>query len=156
MHPTFVSDAVAADVWALVDAFAQHGGAAGRAAASLRQAWAEGRLRVLPDPYWNGPRFLWQRPPRLQRELDVATAVILKGDANYRRADGDALWPPGIAFAEATAYFPAPLIALRTMKSDSLVGLAAGDIARLDAADRDWRINGRRGVIQVGGGAPTG
>jgi len=153
MHPTFVSDAIAADVWALVDAFAQHGGAAARAAADLRQAWADGRLRVLPDPYWNGPRFLWERPARLQRELDRATAVILKGDANYRRAAGDALWPPEISFAEATSYFPVPLIALRTMKSDSLVGLPAGDLARLDAADRDWRINGRRGLIQVGGSA---
>jgi len=156
MHPTFVSDAIAADVWALIDAFARHGGAAARVASSLRQAWAEGRLRVLPDPYWNGPRFLWERPPRLQRELHAATGVILKGDANYRRAVGDALWPAGIAFAEATRYFPAPLVAVRTMKSDSLVGLAADDVARLDAADADWRINGRRGVIQVGGGQPAG
>jgi hypothetical protein len=152
MHPTFVSDAVAPDVWALIDAFAQHGGAAGRAAARLRQAWADERLRLLPDPYWNGPRFLWERPPRLQRELDRATAVILKGDANYRRAAGDALWPAGIGFAEATGYLPAPLVALRTMKSDSLVGISAHDVARLDAADPDWRINGRRGVIQLGGG----
>jgi Damage-control phosphatase ARMT1-like domain len=155
MHPTFVSDAIALDVWALVDAFEQHGSAAGRVAASLRQAWADERLRVLPDPYWNGPRFLWERPPRLERELDRATAVILKGDANYRRADGDALWPSGIGLAEATRYFPAPLIAVRTMKSDSLVGVPSDEVARLDAADPDWRINGRRGVIQVGGGQPT-
>jgi len=154
LHPTFVSDAIAADVWALIDAFHFHGrgGAAAGVAARLRQAWADQRLRVLPDPYWNGPHFLWQRPERLARELDGASAVVLKGDANYRRAAGDALWPAGVSFAEATAYFPAPLVVLRTMKSDSLVGLAADHVARLDAADRDWRINGRRGVIQTGGG----
>jgi hypothetical protein len=151
MHPTFVSDAIAADVWALLDAFEQHAAAA-PLATTLRQAWADGRLRVLPDPYWNGPRFLWDRPRRLQRELDGASAVILKGDANYRRAVGDAMWPPDIGFAEATAFFPAPLIALRTMKSDALVGIPAGEIDRLDAADPEWRINGRRGLIQVGGG----
>jgi len=152
-HPTFVSDAMVADVWASIAAFEQHGGAAARVATSLRQAWADGRLRVLPDPYWNGPRFLWQRPERLRRELDGASVVVLKGDANYRRAVGDALWPPGVGFAEATGYLPAPLVALRTMKSDALVGVSADERARLDAADPEWRINGRRGVIQVGGGS---
>jgi hypothetical protein len=151
MNPTFVSDAMAADVWALIEGFERHGAAAADLAANLRQAWAGGRLRVLPDPYWNGPGFLWDRPHRLRRELDQASAVVLKGDANYRRAAGDAMWPPGVAFAEATGYFPAPLVALRTMKSDSLVGISADQIAHLDAADPDWRINGRRGVIQVGG-----
>jgi len=154
MHPTFVSDAIVADVWSLLGAFADRGGGARQAAARLRQAWIAGRFRVLPDPYWNGPRFLWDRPARLARELDGASAVVLKGDANYRRAVGDALWPAGMSFAEATDYFPAPLIALRTMKSDSLVGLSAQRIAQLDAADRDWRINGRRGVIQTGGRRP--
>jgi hypothetical protein len=43
------------------------------------------------------------------------------------------------------------LVALRTMKSDSIVGLLDDRVRQLDAADRDWRINGRRGVIQVGG-----
>jgi hypothetical protein len=40
---------------------------------------------------------------------------------------------------------------LRTLKSDAIVGLSAEQTSRLDAADRDWRINGRRGVIQTGG-----
>jgi hypothetical protein len=155
LHPTFVSDAVAADVWALVDALHDRGGPAGELAARLRRAWADERLRILPDPFWNGPRFLWDRPPRLAAELDGATAVVLKGDANYRRAIGDALWPPETSFAEVTSYFPAPLVALRTLKSDAVVGLPPGLAQRLDLDDRDWRINGRRGVIQVGG-APVG
>jgi hypothetical protein len=40
---------------------------------------------------------------------------------------------------------------LRTLKSDAVVGLPADQMRRLDSADRDWRINGRRGVIQTGG-----
>lgn len=156
MHPTFVSDAVTGDVWTLLDAFERHGATAARTADRLRRAWADGSFRLLPDPYWNGPRFLWDRPPRLRRELDRATAVILKGDANYRRAVGDASWPLGVDFREATAYLPARLVALRTMKSDALVGISAAVVARLDTADADWRINGRRGVIQVGGASPTG
>ncbi len=151
MHPTFVSDAVAADVWTLVSALRARGGAEAALADRLQQAWREEHLRVLPDPFWNGPRFLWDRPPRLACELDTATAVVIKGDANYRRAVGDALWPAEATFAQATSYLPAPLVALRTMKSDSIVGLLDDRVRQLDAADRDWRINGRRGVIQVGG-----
>jgi hypothetical protein len=151
MHPTFVSDAVAGDVWSLLAAFSDRGGPEAALCDRLRHAWREQRLRVLPDPFWNGPRFLWDRPSRLARELDAATAVVLKGDANYRRAVGDALWPADTTFAEATGYLPAPLVALRTMKSDAVVGLPIEQINRLDAADRDWRINGRRGVIQTGG-----
>jgi Damage-control phosphatase ARMT1-like domain len=151
MHPTFVSDAVAADVWSLLAALRARGGATTALADRLQQAWRQERLRVLPDPFWNGPRFLWERPPRLARELDTATAVVLKGDANYRRAVGDALWPADATFAEATGYLPTPMVALRTLKSDAIVGLPANQMRRLDAADSDWRINGRRGVIQTGG-----
>ena len=95
MHPTFVSDAVADDVpgrWSPPAAPAS--GAEAARADRLRRAWREQRLRVLPDPFWNGPRFLWDLPARLRRELATATAVVLKGDANYRRAVGGALWLP--------------------------------------------------------------
>jgi hypothetical protein len=34
------------------------------------------------------------------------------------------------------------------MKSDALAGLSPERIAELDAADPDWRIDGRRGIIQ--------
>jgi len=156
IHPTFVSDAIAGDVWALLAAMDARGGAPADLAGRLRRAWDDDRLCILPDPFWNGPRFLWERPQRLARVLDRATAVVLKGDANYRRAVGDAIYPDGVTFAAATDYFPAPLICLRTMKSDALAGLAPGRSAQLDAIDRDWRINGRRGVIQLGGKGAAG
>jgi damage control phosphatase ARMT1-like protein len=155
-HPTFVSDAGTADVWRLIGAFRDHGGAEAELASRLLQAWRAGRLRVLPDPFWTGPRFLWDWPARLRRELDGATAIVIKGDANYRRAVGDASWPAGVTFAEATRYSLAPLIALRTLKSDAVVGLSAEQVTCLDAVDHDWRINGRRGLIQTGGRWPSG
>ena len=65
MHPTFVSDATVTDVWTLVGALRARGGAEGALASRLEQAWRDQRLRVLPDPYWNGPHFLWDRPARL-------------------------------------------------------------------------------------------
>jgi hypothetical protein len=148
-HPTFVSDALAADVWALIFALQRRDKTEKAVAEQLAMAFSSGRFRIAPDGFWNGPRFLWQRPSRLSRELDRADLVVLKGDANYRRALGDAIWPSGTTFAEATAYLPAPLVCLRTMKSDSLAGIPAERIAALDAADSAWRVNGRRGVIQA-------
>src|SRR5262249_43476107 len=109
MHPMFVSDATERDVWDLVGAMRAKGSAEGELASRLLSAFDEERLRVLPDFFWNGPRFLWDRPARLARELDGATIVVLKGDANYRRAVGDAIWPGDATFAAATSYFPAPL-----------------------------------------------
>ena len=65
------------------------------------------------------------------------------------RVVGDALWPPETPLASVVDYFPAPLLALRTLKSDPVVGLPAGLAARLDGVDPDWRINGKRGVIEL-------
>jgi hypothetical protein len=148
MHPMFVSDATEGDVWDLVAAMRDKGGSATDLASRLVAAFDVGRLRVLPDFFWNGPHFLWDKPGRLARELDPATIVVFKGDANYRRLVGDAVWPDGVTFAEATAYFPSPLLCLRTMKSDALVGVPASRTEELDQLDPEWRINGRRGLIQ--------
>jgi hypothetical protein len=148
MHPMFVSDATGHDVWELTRAMQAKGGAEARLASRLGRAFDEERLRVLPDFFWNGPRFLWDRPARIARELDCASVVVLKGDANYRRAVGDAMWPEDATFAGATAYLPAPLVCLRTMKSDALVGLGPAAVRDLDSVDPEWRINGRRGLVQ--------
>ena len=151
MHPVFVSDATVADVWSLVGAMRDRGGPCRALATRLERAFDAGQLRVLPDFYWNGPRFFWDRPARIAAELDRATMVVFKGDANYRRVIGDALWPPETTLREATDYFPAPLLLLRTMKSDAVAGLPAGLAERLDSVDPEWRINARRGLIQRGG-----
>ena len=150
MQPTFVSDAMPRDVWRLVDRMHDRGGAARALAGALQAAFEAERMTLLPDPFWTGPRFLWQAPAHVREALAAATIVVLKGDANYRRAVGDALWPPETPFEAACAYLPAPLLALRTMKSDSVLGLPPGLAARLDAEDPRWRVDGRRGVAQLG------
>ncbi|MBE2272271.1 MAG: DUF89 family protein [Anaerolinea sp.] len=154
-HPTFVSDATRADVLAFLNEMAGRGsitkgyGAAAREAADrLQAAILEDRLRIEPDRYWNSPYFLWQMPGRLTWQFDEAALVIVKGDANYRRMTGDALWEPATPFADVVSYFPAPLVGLRTGKSDTIVGLRPGVAERLDAEQPDWRVNGKHGVIQ--------
>ncbi|MGW3731260.1 ARMT1-like domain-containing protein, partial [Streptomyces sp. NPDC000851] len=83
-------------------------------------------------------------------EFAAATVTIVKGDLNYRRLVGDRLWPPTTPFPDVTGYFPGPVAALRTLKSDVICGLDAGTEAALDAAEgRRWRTGGTHALIQV-------
>ncbi|MDX1993249.1 MAG: damage-control phosphatase ARMT1 family protein [bacterium] len=152
MHPTFVSDAIVADVWAFLQILEARGELYAALSQRLRAAVDSGRLRLLPNFFWNSPYFLWDLPSGMRTGFQSARLVIVKGDANYRRVVGDAVWPADAPFAEATSYFPAPLLTLRTLKSDPVVGLPANMAEALDTLDAAWRVNGRRGVIQYAGG----
>ena len=157
LEPVFVSDAMPRDVWRLVTRMGERSGAARALATRIVEAFDARRLALAPDPFWSGPRFLWEAPAHVLDALRSATIVVCKGDANYRRVIGDAVWPASASFAEACAYVGAPLVAARTMKSDALVGVPEDVAARLDASDPKWRIEGGRGVIQTAiPGAPAG
>jgi hypothetical protein len=149
LQPVFVSDAMARDVLRAIAVMGERGGDAKAIADRLGARFDDERLRVAPDPYWSGPRFLWQMPAHLAETLHRATMVVLKGDANYRRLVGDAIWQPAEPFAHACDYIPAPLLCLRTMKSDAVLGLPPGLAERLDREAPDWRIDGKRGLAQV-------
>lgn len=150
LHPTFVSDATAPDVLSFIHLLEYTGRSADlrKFGGSLRALFEGGRLTLAPDSFWNSARFLWDMPPRLRQTFTGGRLAILKGDANYRRAVGDALWNPAAPFAEVCGYFPIPLLALRTLKSDPVVGLPDGAAERLSAEDARWRVSGQRGVIQ--------
>ncbi|MEO6061787.1 MAG: damage-control phosphatase ARMT1 family protein [Thermoflexales bacterium] len=149
-HPMFVSDAVAADVDAAIARLdGENGAGSGQALLTLRAAFDAGRLGLAAHPMWTSCLFFRDMPDDLKADLAQAKAVFIKGDANYRRLIGDARWEVTTPLAVASAGFPASGIAVRTLKSDPLVGLPHGLVERLDAEDPQWRINGRRGVIQT-------
>jgi hypothetical protein len=150
-HPTFVSDATPSDVWTLISAMDLHSISAQRLAVRLNEAWLEKRFAIAPDFFWNSRHFIWKLTPSLANAFSDALLVIVKGDANYRRLIGDALWPADTPFPDVMQGFPAPVAALRTLKSDAVVGLARGTAQHLDAIDPTWRVNGQRGVIQFAG-----
>jgi hypothetical protein len=78
--------------------------------------------------------------------------VVFKGDLNYRRLVGDCLWDPTTLFDDAVDYLgDLPVAALRTLKSDVVVGVPRDRVERLDAEDPEWRINGRQTVVQFRG-----
>ena len=147
-QPFFVSDAMPADVEASLRALARGEPEAKALAGRLVAHRAGGRLDLRTHWFYTTPLFYFQLPDDLYAELGEMDFVILKGDVNYRRLLGDAHWDPTTAFGPATAFFPAPLVALRTLKAELIVGLSPGEAERLSEIDHDWMVNGQRGIVQ--------
>jgi hypothetical protein len=120
-HPYFVSDATVADVLACVEHLEKVGDAGPR----LRQAIADGRVRLYTHWFYTAPFDFHHLPTDLVDELAAGSLTVVKGDLNYRRLVSDRHWPPTTPFADTTAYFPSPVVALRTLKSDVVVDSTA-------------------------------
>jgi hypothetical protein len=90
----------------------------------------------------------WEIPEELKSELAQSSLIFSKGDANYRRFLGDRHWPFTTSFQDIVCYFPAPLVALRTLKSEVAAGLQLEQVERLSHEDPEWLTNGQWGVIQ--------
>jgi uncharacterized protein with ATP-grasp and redox domains len=153
-HPTFVSDATVGDVDSTLDRLAAGDHDATRALAErLHDALKTGRLQLRDPLTWTSPLRARDFPANVNAELARADLVISKGDANYRRLLGDRHWTFTTPFAEITSYFPAPLLALRTLKAEIACGLAPERVDRLDDTHPDWLTSGEWGVIQFAAGA---
>ncbi|SPE99612.1 damage-control phosphatase ARMT1 family protein [Streptomyces sp. MA5143a] len=149
-YPYFVSDATTADALDAVRHLVAAENAAGR---RLWSALTDGRLVLRAHPFSCAPLPYADMPDDLREEFASADLTLFKGDLNYRRLVGDRLWPPTTSFASVTAYFPGPVAALRTLKSDVIVGLDAATEAALVAAEgQRWRTGGAHAVIQVNAG----
>jgi hypothetical protein len=149
-YPYYVSDATTADVLDAVDRLHRVPGEAGAAGRRLWSALAGGRLAVRAHPFSCAPLPYADMPDDLRREFAAADLTVLKGDLNYRRLVGDRLWPPTTPFAAPTAYFPGPVAALRTLKSDVITGLdPRTETALVEAEGQRWRTSGAHALIQV-------
>ncbi|OQQ18904.1 hypothetical protein B0675_18775 [Streptomyces sp. M41(2017)] len=149
-YPYYVSDATTADVLDALRRLPAADGAAGEAGRRLWAALADGRLTLRAHPFACAPLPYADLPANLRQEFAAADVTVLKGDLNYRRLIGDRLHPATTPFAEATAYFPGAVAALRTLKSDVVVGLAPATEAALDAAEGGhWRTGGTHALIQA-------
>ncbi len=146
-RPYYVSDATAADAYAALRRLRDATGAAGKAGARLWQAVGSGRLAVDTHDFFCAPFPFSAMPDDLRAALATATLTITKGDLNYRRLVDDRHWPATTPFAEVTGYFPGPVAALRTVKSDAVVGLDPATAQALEP-EPGWRSSGTRAVIQ--------
>jgi len=161
-YPTFVSDATKSDLEDTLQYIEQKAKALkddGKLiydwGQRLRGAMMEKRLILCDDTFWNSSNFFLRAlfPDHLAAVLDQSDFIILKGDANYRRVLCDHCWDTTVSFTHASKYFPrnsqAVLVCLRTLKSDAIVGLGKGIADSLTKLDSQWRVNGKRGVVQA-------
>jgi uncharacterized protein with ATP-grasp and redox domains len=136
--PFFVSDAIPDDV-----------------ARARRHLGRDVAVKVVAHPFLTGPDWLATPflPAPLRDLLGTADVIVAKGDCNYRRLVGDQPWDPEYRWGFADVVdLPAPVIALRTLKAEVLVGVDAASCARArDLAD-DWLVSGRFGVVQCAPG----
>jgi len=150
LFPTFVSDATIIDVEATIAALRQSKAGSLQAMGERLTGYVlDGRLRLLTHPFWTSPHPLWALPADLRHTLAAADLIISKGDANYRRALGDAQWPHTTPITSIVSYLPTPTLFLRTGKSEVLAGLSEATLAKMAQAEVDWLINGRWGIIQL-------
>lgn len=147
--PYYVSDAVTADVAACLRRLTATPGTPADISSRVRDAVRQGRLSITTHWFYCAPLSFHHMPADLAQQVTAAAVVIVKGDLNYRRLVGDCAWQPSTRFADTVAYFPAPIAALRTLKSDVIVGVEPSTVRELDEADSRWRTNGTRGLLQA-------
>ena len=148
-HPTFVSDAMIKDILQTIDFLQSDQDPATVSIGRRLQAFLDdGRLLLQTHWFWTSPLSMWRMPPELGQELGQSDLLICKGDANYRRLLGDRHWPYTAPFADIVCYLPAPLVALRTLKSEVACGLTASQVRDVTQRDPEWTVNGQWGVIQ--------
>lgn len=153
-HPTYVSDATQEDVLTTIEALAQIAASSPeyvyftplrtRIEGYLRDA----RLLLTSHYYWTSPLSGWEMPEDLHASLAQSHLIISKGDANYRRWVGDRHWPFTTPLEEVLGYVPAPLLALRVLKAEVVVGLQPGQAEEMFARDAQWMYDGRWGIMQ--------
>lgn len=149
-HPYYVSDATMTDVITTIGFLrAAPQRAAAQIGQRLHHAMRTGQLEVRTHDFFCAPLPFTDMPVDLVAEFSQVSITVLKGDLNYRRLVQDLHWPATTTFGEATHYFPSQVLALRTLKSDVVVGLTAKQVAELDAAQKDWRTNGEHALIQA-------
>ncbi|WP_413175334.1 damage-control phosphatase ARMT1 family protein [Anabaena azotica] len=149
-HPTFVSDAMIKDVLYTQDFLVKSSHPPVQSLGKrLTENLVSGRLVLAEDYFWTSPLAFWEIPISLKDELGKSNLMIVKGDANYRRLLGDRSWDFTTKFADIVSYLPAPMVALRTLKSEVATGLKAEVILELANTDPSWLTNGQWGVIQL-------
>ena len=160
-YPTYVSDTIVPDIHRLLEVGSSNPIPQVRHFCQMIQILIDtNRITLAPDDYWCRTQFLCDMPDRIFQLFSNSLMVVVKGDFNYRRAMGDTIWEPDTPGREAMGFQqtripgnskgePVPFLFLRTMKSDCLAGVPERVTTKLDTVEPGWRIQGRRGLIQL-------
>jgi len=113
--------------------------------------------------FWTECGSYWRLPGTqevLREDFKNSELVIFKGDLNYRKLTGDAMWGPTTPFSTAIGPLgPGSgirILALRTCKADVVVGLPEGlDEKLAESTDggsnggaRKWAWSGKWAVVE--------
>lgn len=148
-QPMFVSDALLRDIRHTLDFLRDEPDPAVREiAARLERAISAGRLVLHDHFFWTSPLPAWEMPAELYAELSGSHLLISKGDANYRRLLGDRHWDFTAPLDRIVNYLPAPVLLLRSMKSEIVAGLRAEQPEAAARVDPRWLIDGQWALIQ--------
>ncbi|KAI9729982.1 MAG: hypothetical protein M1834_006180 [Cirrosporium novae-zelandiae] len=128
----------------------------------LFQQWSTyhstGRLLIRPNRFWTTAHTYWRLPhlsPSLHKDLQSSVLVIFKGDLNYRKLVCDADWDVSVPFNQGCGPLGEKgsgirVLALRTCKADTVVGLPRGRDEELRGGkkEREWSWSGKWAVVQ--------
>lgn len=155
--PWYVSDALRQDIYWLIDFMTGPDQDVSLQAIGRKwQTFLDSNLwEIHEHKFWTLPHDfsdMQSIAPDLYNSLQGSSLIIFKGDLNYRKLTGDRKWHILTPFRVALRQFsPAPLVALRTAKADTVVGIEDVNIfARINNNElpRDWMISGDYGFIQ--------
>lgn len=77
-----------------------------------------------------------------------SSLIITKGDFNYRKNIGWYYWGISDNFGEAISYLKSPLLSLRTVKNEILIGISdVTKVERMSIEDPEWWKKGIGGMI---------
>lgn len=121
-----------------------------------------GKLVFQPHSFWTTAGSYWRLPhvsPDLFKDLQKSELVLFKGDLNYRKLLGDADWDPTTPFSTAIGSLGPKsglrVLAFRTCKADTVVGLPQGEDEKLRqtpggggvSEGRKWAWTGKWAVV---------
>jgi len=120
-----------------------------------KQYEREGKWIYEQHPFWCTGYTFWDlktEAPDLFLHLSDADLVIFKGDLNHRKLTYDCQAPPETSFEQAIGPLASepgcpPVLSLRTIKSDVVVGLPQGKAQDLDKEKPGWKISGEFAVV---------
>ena len=152
--PWFVSDATRQDFsWLLVQLSSSDSAHLQHLGSSWQLNVKSGSWIVRDHKFWTIPHefvHMEALAPDLYTDLSKSNVIIMKGDLNYRKLLADRHWPHDTAFADALDGFsPAPVLSLRSLKAELVVGLKPGQDEVLSKENKDWMVSGEYAVVQL-------
>nr|CAD2167861.1 unnamed protein product [Meloidogyne enterolobii] len=156
--PWFVSDTTKHDLeWLLEQLSAESEPVLARFGKHWKNYLTKGIIEYKTHPFWTyGHAYCRMKEiaPNLYEELSLSSMLIFKGDLNYRKLVGDREWQLETPFKTALCGFePAPLLALRTLKAETVAGLTSKAVqlieSKFERSNLTWMTSSEYAVVQL-------